>query len=173
MFGNLVYYARRVFVDIIRTKISYWTETASKFRKIKDGSKDAGLAAAAGVIYQAALFRRIEASLCTDAGREGCSKLLPVLLSEFISEYRRLVLHRNVTADPANARSKKRQEPETSAPDLPCEFWFFKQLSRSLRSSLKAYRSLSVPHGLIGLISGHLCAYQACRWDDWSNFKRP
>ena len=35
-----------------------------------------------------------------------------------------------------------------------------------------AYCSLSVPDGLIGLISGHLRAYQARRWDDWSNFKR-
>ena len=36
-----------------------------------------------------------------------------------------------------------------------------------------AYCSLSVPDGLLGLMSGHLRAYQARRWDGESTFKRP
>eukprot|EP00927_Polykrikos_kofoidii_P066273 TRINITY_DN61901_c0_g1_i1.p1 TRINITY_DN61901_c0_g1~~TRINITY_DN61901_c0_g1_i1.p1 ORF type:complete len:2002 (-),score=410.30 TRINITY_DN61901_c0_g1_i1:70-5976(-) len=108
----------------------------------KRAKTDGGVAASHGSpVYQAGLFKCVGEFLTTPGGVICCHRLLPILFDEFVTENRRLLMHRSAMSNPTGTEqrameAKKRQAPGQTT-GLPLEFWFFKQLSKLVRSALQ------------------------------------
>eukprot|EP00928_Gymnodinium_smaydae_P094997 TRINITY_DN8089_c0_g2_i3.p1 TRINITY_DN8089_c0_g2~~TRINITY_DN8089_c0_g2_i3.p1 ORF type:complete len:1808 (-),score=351.14 TRINITY_DN8089_c0_g2_i3:13-5436(-) len=119
----------------------------AKKKARKGAGKDADADVAAGehsviTVYQADLFRCITDMIQKSRSPQGCSMLLPALLDGFLIEHRKLVAYRAVLAqsslDGSGHSSSKVGASVQELPELPIEFWFFRQLSRPLRPQIKA-----------------------------------
>eukprot|EP00929_Paragymnodinium_shiwhaense_P086612 TRINITY_DN47107_c0_g1_i1.p1 TRINITY_DN47107_c0_g1~~TRINITY_DN47107_c0_g1_i1.p1 ORF type:complete len:1737 (+),score=449.88 TRINITY_DN47107_c0_g1_i1:78-5288(+) len=89
--------------------------------------------------YQTGFFRSVADLVRTDQGVQGCRRLLPMLFDGFLAEYRRLAARRCATGlgDDADQKKKNNATAATVLADLPCEFWFFRQLSHALKTAIK------------------------------------